>query len=69
MAKKKEQEARLVRITQVKSAIGRDETQKRTVRSLGIRRLGQTVTHRDTPQIRGMIAAVSHLLRVEWIEE
>ena len=54
-----------IRITQVKSAINRIEKQKRTIRALGIRRLHHTVEHDDTPQIRGMIRVVAHLVRVE----
>lgn len=52
-------------ITQCRSAIGRSRKQQDTVRALGIRRLNQTVVHEDTPQIRGMIARVSHLLHVD----
>jgi large subunit ribosomal protein L30 len=62
-------EKKMVKITQVRSAIGRNETHKKTLRALGIRRMHQTVVHRDTPQIRGMIAAVAHLVSVEWLEE
>ncbi len=51
-------------ITQSRSGIGRSRKQQDTVRALGIRHLNQTVTHDDSPQIRGMIAKVSHLLRV-----
>jgi large subunit ribosomal protein L30 len=54
-----------IRIRQVRSAINRIERQKRTIRALGIRRLGQAVVHDDTPQIRGMIRAVQHLVEVE----
>jgi len=54
-----------LRITQVRSAIRRLQNQKDTIRSLGIRRLNQTVEHDDTPAIRGMIHRVSHLVRVE----
>lgn len=54
-----------LRITQVRSAIGRLNTQKRTLRSLGIRRLNRPVEQADTPAIRGMIQSVQHLLRVE----
>ena len=54
-----------LRVTQVRSAISRRQNQKDTIRSLGIRRLHQTVEHDDTPAIRGMIATVKHLLRVE----
>jgi len=54
-----------LRITQVRSAIGRIGKQRRAVRALGITRLYQTVEHADTPQIRGMIRTVSHLVKVE----
>lgn len=54
-----------LRITQLRSGIGRLEHQKRTLRALGIRRLHQTVEHDDTPVIRGMIEAVFHLVVVE----
>ena len=57
-----------LRITQVRSAIGRLNTQKRTLRSLGIRRLNQPIEQADTPAIRGMIHSVQHLLRVEEIK-
>ena len=54
-----------LKITQVRSAINRLGVQKRTIRALGIRRLHHTVIHEDTPQIRGMIATVRHLVKVE----
>ena len=54
-----------LRVTQIRSAISRLESQKQTIRSLGIRRLHHTVEHDDTPMVRGMIATVQHLLRVE----
>jgi large subunit ribosomal protein L30 len=57
--------AKQLRITLVNSPIGRPETQKVTVRSLGLNKLNQTVEHEDTPQIRGMINKVSHLVKVE----
>lgn len=60
MAKKKH-----LRITLVKSPIGYSERQKRTVRALGLRRLQQTVEHDDSPAVRGMVAKVPHLVRVE----
>lgn len=56
---------KLLRITLVRSPIGYAERQKRTARALGLRRMNQTVEHADTPQIRGMIAKIPHLLRVE----
>jgi len=57
-----------LKITQVKSAIRRDEKQKRTIEALGLHRLHQTVIHNDVPQIRGMIRKVIHLLRVEEVK-
>ncbi|MEN8182382.1 MAG: 50S ribosomal protein L30 [Myxococcota bacterium] len=58
-------EPRRIRITQVRSAIGFDRRQRATLRGLGIRRHQQTVEVPDTPPVRGMIAKVIHLLRVE----
>ena len=52
-------------IKQVKSANGTNGPQRDTLRSLGLRRIGQTVEHSDTPQLRGMVHAVRHLVRVE----
>lgn len=57
-----------LKITQVRSAIDRPEPQKRTVRALGIKRLGRPVIQNDTPQIRGMIYQVRHLLDVQEID-
>ncbi len=57
-----------LKITQVRSAIGRHVSQKKTVRALGIRKMHQTVVHDDTPQIRGMITKVRHLLEVEEVD-
>lgn len=54
-----------VKITQVKSLIGRPERQKKTVKALGISRVGLSATHEATPQILGMIAKVAHVLKVE----
>jgi large subunit ribosomal protein L30 len=54
-----------LRITWVKSAIGYRRRQKATIRALGLRRLGETVEQPDNPAIRGMLAAVSHLVVVE----
>ena len=58
------QEKRL-RVTQVRSQIGFDRRQRATLRGLGIRRMHQTVELEDTPQVRGMIRKVMHLLNVE----
>lgn len=56
--------ARRLTIKWVKSAIGYDARQKRTLKALGLRRLGQEVQHDDTPQIRGMLNTVKHLVAV-----
>lgn len=58
-----------LRVTWVKSAIGRAGDQRRTIAALGLRRLHQTVVHRDTPALRGMVAAVRHLVEVEEASE
>jgi large subunit ribosomal protein L30 len=52
-------------ITLVKSPIGYSIRQKRTVRALGLRKINQTVVHNESDVIRGMIAKISHLVRVE----
>ncbi len=56
---------KMIRVKYVHSAIGRNERQKRTIRSLGLRRLGDSVEHEDGPVVRGMVASVSHLVEVE----
>jgi large subunit ribosomal protein L30 len=57
-----------LRLTLVRSTIGRPKDQETTVRSLGLRKLHQTVEVRDTPSVRGMVAKVRHLLDVEGAE-
>lgn len=52
-------------ITLKRSVIGRKENQVKTVRTLGLKKLNDTVVHNDTPQIRGMINTVSHLVEVK----
>ncbi len=52
-------------VTLVKSAIGFNEDQKRTVKALGLRRLNQVVIHDDSGAVRGMINKVRHLVKVE----
>lgn len=54
-----------IRITLVKSGIGYAENQKRTLKSLGLRRLNQSVVHSDSGSVRGMIIKVRHLVKVE----
>ena len=60
-----ENKTKSLKVTLVKSPIGYSTRQKGTVRALGLRRMGQTVEHSDTPAIRGMIDKVSHLIEVE----
>ena len=59
--------ARKLKITQVRSIIDRIEPQKRTIRALGLGRPNTSVVKQDTPQIRGMIRKVVHLVHVEEI--
>ncbi len=59
---------KVLRITLVRSPIGYSKDQKATVRALGLRRLHQTVEKADTPAIRGMVAKVQHMLKVEEVE-
>jgi large subunit ribosomal protein L30 len=56
--------SRTLKVTLVRSLIGLSPKQQATVKALGLRRINQTVEHEDTPAIRGMIAAVPHVLRV-----
>lgn len=54
-----------IKITWERSGINQKEDQKRTIRALGFRKLGQTVEHEDSRSIRGMIMKVRHLVSVE----
>ncbi len=54
-----------LRITWIKSGIGYEKSQKRTLSALGFHRLNQSVVHEDTGPIRGMINKVRHLVKVE----
>jgi len=56
-----------VKITQVRSVIGRPKRQRDTLIALGLRRMNATMEHEATPQIKGMISKVSHLVSVEEI--
>lgn len=56
-------------ITQVRSGIGRPGKHRRTLEALGFRKHQQTVVHRDTPAIRGMVAQIPHLVEVREVEE
>jgi len=54
-----------VRITQVHSKIGQSQRHRGTLRALGLRRIGQSVEHTESPQLAGMLRKVAHLVRVE----
>jgi large subunit ribosomal protein L30 len=57
--------AAMLKITLVKSMIGRPEKHRKVLRGMGLTKLNKTVELQDTPSIRGMINAVSHLVRAE----
>lgn len=60
---------RKLKVTQIRSTIDYPERQKRTIEALGLKRIRHTVVHNDTPQIRGMINQVKHLVSVEEVKE
>ena len=62
---KKENAGKTIRVTLVRSPIGYTKDQKETVLALGLRRLHQTIEHKDTPALRGMLNKVIHLLKIE----
>jgi large subunit ribosomal protein L30 len=57
-----------LRITQIKSTIGRDPKQRRVVKGLGLRGLGKSVVRDNSPAVRGMVKKVIHLLKIEEID-
>ena len=57
--------AKTVKVTQMKSSIGRLPKHRATLRGLGLRRIRQTVELEDTPSVRGMINSVSYMIKVE----
>ena len=57
-----------LRVTQTKSKIGGTSAQRESLRSLGLRRIGQVVVRPDSPEVRGMIKAVRHLVTVEEVD-
>ncbi len=61
--------AKKLEITQIRSLSGRPETQRRTVRALGLTKNQTSVVHNDTPAIRGMINKIPHMLKVREISE
>ena len=58
-----------IKITWTRSYIGRPQDQRRVIEALGLKRLNHSVTHGDTPTIRGMVNKVGHLLAVEEVAE
>ena len=58
-----------LKVTQVRSVIDRPKDQKQTVRRLGLHRINDSVVKDDRPEIRGMIAKVGHLVRVEEVAD
>ncbi|QVL46206.1 MAG: 50S ribosomal protein L30 [Methylophilaceae bacterium] len=65
MAKAKKESGATVKVTLIKSIIGRLESHRATVKGLGLRRMHHTVELQDTPAVRGMINKVNYLLKVE----
>ena len=58
-----------IKVTQIRSVIGSKQNHKRTVRALGLKRIRAERVHADTPQVRGMLHKVRHLVRVEEVDE
>jgi large subunit ribosomal protein L30 len=58
-----------IKITLVRSTANRLRKQRETARSLGLTRIRRTAVHDDTPQIRGMVAAIRHLIEVEEVAD
>lgn len=63
------EQKRTLRVKQVRSLIGYEQSQRDTIRSLGLRRIRHTVMLPDTPQVRGMLFKVRHLVEVEEVTE
>ena len=57
-----------LKVTQVRSELGGTQSQRSTLRGLGLKRIGDTVVKEDRPEIRGMIRAVTHLVTVEEVD-
>ena len=57
-----------LKVTQTRSGIGGKQNQRDTLRSLGLKRIGDIVVKEDRPEIRGMVATVAHLVAVEEVE-
>ncbi|MDO5504253.1 MAG: 50S ribosomal protein L30 [Actinomycetia bacterium] len=57
-----------LKVTQIRSEIGGKQNQRETLRSLGLKRIGDFVVKEDRPEIRGMVRSVTHLVTVEEVE-
>jgi large subunit ribosomal protein L30 len=57
-----------LKVTQVRSAIGRKQNQRQTLRSLGLKRINDVVVKEDRPEIRGMVKTIPHLVLDEEVE-
>ena len=57
-----------LKVTQIRSKIGGKQNQRDTLRTLGLKRIGDTVVKEDRPEIRGMVATVAHLVAVEEVD-
>jgi large subunit ribosomal protein L30 len=57
-----------LKITQIKSGIGYQRNQQETLRTLGLKRIRDVVVREDRPEVRGMVATVTHLVSVEEVE-
>ena len=57
-----------VKVRQVRSVIGRKKNQRETLRTLGLKRIGDEVVRKDGPEVRGMLAVVTHLVDVEEVD-
>jgi large subunit ribosomal protein L30 len=57
-----------LKVTQIRSGIGGKQNQRDTLRSLGLKRIGDVVVKEDRPEIRGMVLAIPHLVAVEEVE-
>ncbi|KAB2351821.1 50S ribosomal protein L30 [Actinomadura rudentiformis] len=57
-----------LKITQIKSVISEKQNQRDTLRTLGLKKIGQSTVREDTPQVQGMIRTVAHLVTVEEVD-
>jgi len=58
-----------IQVTQIRSAIGRQQNQRNTLRSLGLKRIGDVVVKEDRPEFRGMVDTIPHLVDVKTLPD